>query len=182
MLKPREGGPTFPLRHRAYRGTWAIVWGALGVWTPTPLFRWRAFLARVFGAQLHATAKIYPHVRIWDPSNLEMDKYACIARGVNCYSIAPIRLGAYALVSQNAHLCTGTHDISLEEFPLRSAPIHIEENAWVAADAFIGPGVSVGAKAVVGARSVVFRSVEPMTVVVGNPAKFLKRRPGEISQ
>jgi putative colanic acid biosynthesis acetyltransferase WcaF len=59
---------------------------------------------------------------------------------------------------------------------LISAPITIEEQAWVAADAFVGMGVTIGKGAVVGARASVYADVEPYTVVGGNPAKFIKKR------
>ena len=49
-------------------------------------------------------------------------------------------------------------------------------DAMVAADVFIGPGVTIGDSAVIGARSSVFRNVEPWTVVVGNPARVIKKR------
>ena len=55
-------------------------------------------------------------------------------------------------------------------------PIVIEDRAWVAAEAFVGPGVTIGEGAVVGARGCVFKDVEPWTVVGGNPARFIKQR------
>jgi len=60
--------------------------------------------------------------------------------------------------------------------PVVTAPIMIQDHAWVAADAFIGPGVTIGEGAVVGARSSVYRNVEPWTVVGGNPARVIKKR------
>jgi putative colanic acid biosynthesis acetyltransferase WcaF len=56
------------------------------------------------------------------------------------------------------------------------APIVIAEEAWVAAEAFIGPGVTVGRAAVVAARAVAVRPVEALSVVAGNPAKPVSRR------
>ena len=56
------------------------------------------------------------------------------------------------------------------------ASIVIEDQVWIAADAFIGPGVRVAEGAVVGARSSVFKDVESWTVVGGNPARFIKKR------
>lgn len=60
--------------------------------------------------------------------------------------------------------------------PLTTAPITIAQGAWVAADVFIGPGVTVGDGAVVGARSSVFKNVAPWTVVAGNPVRVIKQR------
>jgi putative colanic acid biosynthesis acetyltransferase WcaF len=90
--------------------------------------------------------------------------------------MAAIRLGPYALVSQRAHLCAGTHDIDDAHFQLRTAPITIEANAWVAAEAFVGPGVTMHQGAVLGARGVLFKDLPENAVAVGNPAKVVRLR------
>lgn len=110
------------------------------------------------------------------PWNLEMDEYACLAPQVDCYNAAKIIIGAHTTISQKAYLCAATHDIYKSHYPLITSPIIINDQAWVAADAFIGPGVTIGEGAVVGARASVFKDVEPWTVVGGNPAKFIKKR------
>ena len=56
-----------------------------------------------------------------------------------------------------------------------SSPIVIEDRAWIGFDAVILKGVRVGEGAVVGARAVVTKDVEPYTIVAGNPARFVKR-------
>ncbi|MEQ1902195.1 MAG: putative colanic acid biosynthesis acetyltransferase [Devosia sp.] len=173
---PMRGGPSFSFRHRAQRAVWSLVWVALGRWTPTPLHGWRRMLLRVFGARLAATAKVYPGVDIWLPANLEMAEYATLGRGVVCYAMARISLGPYALVSQRASLCAGTHDVDDPSFQLIVKPISIGERAWVAAEAFVGPGVTLGEGAVLGARAVTFRDLEPWTIYAGNPAKPIRRR------
>lgn len=173
---PREGGASFSLRHRLLRLTWGVVWGLLGSWTPVPLHAWRRMLLRLFGARLHPTSKVYPRVQVWYPPNLEMDAYACMGQGVICYSMAPVKLDAYALVSQRAHLCAGTHDVDDPDFQLVAKPIHLKANAWVAAEAFVGPGVDVGEGAVLGARAVAFKDLEPWTIYVGSPAKAVRKR------
>jgi putative colanic acid biosynthesis acetyltransferase WcaF len=87
-----------------------------------------------------------------------------------------ITLGPYALISQGAHLCAGTHDIDDPNFQLKTKPISVGAEAWIAADAFVGPGVNVGARAVLGARAVTFRNLLPNSVYAGNPAKLIRSR------
>ena len=93
-----------------------------------------------------------------------------------CYSVDRITIGAQVVVSQGAFLCCASHDISSPIMELIYKPIVIGPQAWVAARAFIGPGVTVGEGAVVGACSVVTKDVDHWTVVAGNPAKFIKNR------
>lgn len=176
LSNPREGGPSFSLKHRLTRLIWAVVWKGLGMWTPVPLFAWRRFLLGLFGAKIHKTAKVYPGVRVWYPANLSMAEYSCVASGVDCYCMDRMDIGPYALVSQGAYLCGGTHDIDDGHFQLITKPVLINANAWVAADAFVGPGVTVGEGAVLGARAVAFRNLEPYTVYAGNPAKPIRKR------
>lgn len=96
--------------------------------------------------------------------------------GVNCYNVAPVTLHEGAVVSQGAALFTPSHDYNDTENPLIAAPIVLERNAWVTAQAYVGMGVTVGEGAIVGARAAVFNDVEPWTIVGGNPAKFIKKR------
>jgi len=100
----------------------------------------------------------------------------CLADRVDCYCVAPIRIGAHATVSQYSYLCSASHDFEDPRMPLTTAPIVIGDQAWVCADVFVGPGLTIGPGAVVGARSSVYRDVAPWTVVGGNPARFIKKR------
>jgi len=105
-----------------------------------------------------------------------MGDHSCLSHQVDCYCVDKVYLGPRVTVSQYSFLCTASHDYTLQNMPLVIAPICIEADAWVTADVFIGPGVTVGEGAVVGARSSVFRSVKPWTVVAGNPAKEIGPR------
>jgi putative colanic acid biosynthesis acetyltransferase WcaF len=104
---------------------------------------------------------------------------SCLAAGVDCYCVDRIELGRDAVVSQRAFLCTATHDHREAGFRLMTGPVVIGENAWVAAEAYIGPGVTLGAGAVAGARAVVVQDVPPGAVVVGNPARVVAREKGK---
>lgn len=175
-VKPLEGGPSFSLKHRLERALWGIVWTILGAPSPTPLHGWRRLLLRLFGAQVAPTSKVYPSAVVWYPRNLVMRDYACIGPKVNCYCMDRITLEAYAIVSQGAYLCGGTHNVDDPSFQLDTKPIRIGSNAWIAAEAFVGPGVVVGEGSVLGARAVTTKDLDPWTIYVGNPAKPLRRR------
>jgi len=107
---------------------------------------------------------------------LIIEDEAGIADDVNLYSMATIKIGRRAVISQGAHLCAGTHDYEDPAFRLYAEPIVVEAEAWVCADAFVGPGVKVGEGAVVGARSVALKDVPEWMVCVGNPCKPVKKR------
>lgn len=149
-----------------------------------PLFRfsprqfrvWRRFLLRVFGARIGCQAHIDPSVVIAIPWNLEVGNWSAIGQGAVIYSLGKIRIGEAATISQFAHLCAGTHDYRDPALPLIKPPIVIGDKAWVCADAFIGPNVTVGEGAIAAACSVVIKDVAPWTIVGGNPARFIKER------
>lgn len=105
-----------------------------------------------------------------------MDEHSCLANGVDCYDVAAIHVGAGATVSQGAFLCSASHDYNSKAFELLARPIHIGAQAWLAAQVFVGPGVSVGEGAVALARAVVVKDVPPWAVVAGNPAIIVKER------
>jgi putative colanic acid biosynthesis acetyltransferase WcaF len=174
---PLTGGPSWSLRHRLIRAAWTVTWRLLASWTPAPLHRWRVWLLNAFGADVHRNAHVYGSARVWYPPNLTMAAHSCLGPRVNCYSMAEIRLEEFAVVSQGSHLCAGDHDIEDPDFQLLVKPIMLEAHAWIAAEAFVGPGVTVGESAVVGARSVVLKDVEPRGVYAGNPARLLRHRP-----
>jgi putative colanic acid biosynthesis acetyltransferase WcaF len=158
---------------------WRTVW--LVAYRPSPkIFHgWRRFLLRLFGAKIANDAYPHPSVKIWAPWNLEMGPLSCLGPDVDCYCVDRVVIGARATVSQYSFLCTASHDYHDPLMSLVTAPIVIGERAWVAADVFIGPGVTIGAGAVVGARSSVYRNVETQTVVVGNPARILRTYTGQ---
>jgi putative colanic acid biosynthesis acetyltransferase WcaF len=176
VCKTREGGASFSVRHRLERLIWSAAWTLLASWTPVPMHGWRRLLARAFGAKVAGTAKIYPDAKIWYPRNLSLAEYSCLGPGVDCYCMDSVSLGCYALVSQGATLCGGTHDIDQEDFQLKVAPIVIADHAWIAARAFVGPGVTVNEGAVLGACGVSFHDLEAWTVFAGNPAKKIRMR------
>ncbi len=164
------------LINRVGRMLWSLVWLLLFRPSPRLCFAWRRLLLRAFGASLGQGIHIYPSCRIWAPWNLHMGDHSCLADHVICYNVAPIVIGNHCVVSQYSHLCTASHDHEHPHLPLITRGVVLEDQSWVCTDVYIGPGVTVGCGAVVGARSSVYRAVTPWVVVVGNPARFAKER------
>ena len=143
--------------------------------SPRPFWAWRCFLLRAFGAKVGRNVHVFPSARITIPWNLHLNDQCAIGDDAILYALGPITIGARATVSQGAHLCAGTHDIRDPARPLLKLPIEIGSDAWVCADAFVGPGVTVGEHAIVGARAVAMKDVPAHAIVVGNPARQTKR-------
>lgn len=174
FVKPGEA--TFGLKHRVFRLLWSVTWTVACSWTPPFLRKWRIAVLRCFGADVDWNAMVYSSVSIWYPPNLSMARLSTLGPKVNCYCMDKIHIGESAIVSQAAFLCGGTHDVDDEGFPLVIGPIHIGPRAWVASEAFVAPGVTLAEGAVLGARSVAAKDLEPYGIYVGNPAQYVRQR------
>ncbi|MEP7221304.1 MAG: putative colanic acid biosynthesis acetyltransferase [Novosphingobium sp.] len=174
--RPLEGGPSFSLGNRALRAVWIMAWLVLARFTPPPLHGWRRLVLRWFGASVGRGARVHGSAVIWLPGNLDLGENALIGPGARIYNQGRITIGAWTVISQRAHLCASTHDISDPHFQLVCKPIEIGAGCWVAAEAFVGPGVQMADGAVLSARGALFSDAEAGGVYAGNPATFLKAR------
>lgn len=101
----------------------------------------------------------------------------------NCtlLDVAPITIGNHVLLAPNVQIYAATHpleaDLRLQDLEL-GQPITIEDNVWIGGGSIICPGVTIGAHTVVGAGSVVTKSLPDRVVAVGNPARVLRPIPG----
>ncbi len=171
----RERWPYSPvtyLRRAVWRLVWFTVW-RLAHWR---LIGVRSVILRVFGARVGRGTALRASTWIEMPWQLALGDRCLLGEDVKIYNLGEISIGDDTVVSQGAHLCAGTHDYTDPAFPLRRGTIRVGKHAWIAADAFVGPNIEVGDGAVVGARAVVTRNVEPWTVVAGNPARPIKDR------
>jgi len=165
------------LRNKIGRVMWAVVYHLLfRPFRPACFRRWRNLLLRLFGARIGKHSTVHATAVVWAPWNLEMGDFTAVAPGANLYNVARITLGTKTLISQEAFLCTASHDVSAPGMDLITRPITVHDDAWVTARALVCPGVKIGNGAVIAAGAVVTRDVEPWTVVGGNPARFIKRR------
>lgn len=158
-----------------------ILWGLatpLFRLSPRPLWGWRRFLLRIFGAKVGQDVHVYPTARITIPWNLTLGDGCAVGDRAILYALGPITIGTRTTVSQYAHLCAGSHDWRSPKMPLTKPPITIGSDAWICADAFIGPGITISDGAIIGARAVITRNISPQDIVAGNPARKIATRKG----
>ncbi len=139
-------------------------------------YGWRRWWLQRFGAAVHGTARIRRTVRIECPWNLTIGEDSSVGDRAQLYCLGPVTIGAHTTISQGSHLCAGTHDHTASSMTLLRRPIVIGSDCWIAAEAFVGPGVSVGDGAILGARAVAFKDLAPWTIHRGNPAQFVRDR------
>ena len=173
--------PAFSAGNRARRAVWNLCWLLLYRTSPRPMHRWRAFLLRLFGAQLGPDCHFYPASKVWAPWNLLCADHVAAADGVEIYNPSPMELASHVILSQGAFLCGATHDYNDPAFPLLAYRMTIDRYAWICARAMVGPGVHVGEGAVLGLGAVATRDLEAWTVYGGNPAAALRSRVPTVS-
>jgi putative colanic acid biosynthesis acetyltransferase WcaF len=167
----------WPLPILIRRALWSCILQPLVRFLPKQLSFLRIAALRMMGARVGPRCLILPGVRILMPWNLELSDHVALGEGVNVYNYAPVRIGRMTVVSQFCFICTGSHDYLSSDMRLTWAPIVIGEQCWIAAQVFLAPGVQVANGVVIGARSVVTKSIrEVWSVHAGNPCIRIKKR------
>lgn len=158
---------------------WWFVHATFFTCSPQFAYGFRRWLLRCFGARVGSGVIIRPTVTVTYPWKVSLGDNAWIGDDVVLYSLGEIEIGANAVVSQRSYLCASDHEYTEPDFPIRAFKITVGEQAWIAADVFIAPGVTIGAGSVIGARSSVFKDMPPGMVCFGYPAKPVKPRKKE---
>lgn len=172
----QTGGPSFSLANRLLRAVWNTCWLLLARWTPPFFHPWRALLLRAFGATLGSNCRVHASAKIWLPANLALGDNVLIGQGAVIYNQGFIAIGSDCVISQRSHICASTHDVDDPHFQLVLRPIAIGARCWVAAEAFVGPGVTMADGSVVAARGALFEDTVLWTIYRGNPAMPLRLR------
>jgi putative colanic acid biosynthesis acetyltransferase WcaF len=155
---------------------WWFVQATLFRLSPRFLYGWRRFLLRLFGAQIGKRVLVRPTAQITFPWRVKIGAFSWIGDDVCLYSLGEISIGMNTVISQKSYLCAASHKYDKNNFPIYTDPIVVGDGCWLATDVFVGPGVTIGNEAVVGARSSVFKDLEGKKVFYGTPAKFIKER------
>jgi len=164
-------------REKVGRALWMLVRGSLFRYSWHNWYGWRRWLLRLFGAKLGEHTMTRPTTLVEIPWLLTIGDYSSLGDGTIIYNLGPVTIGRRVTISQYAHLCAGSHDFSRWSMTLLRPPITVGDDAWVAAEAFVAPGVNIGAGAILGARACAYRDLKPWTIYAGHPAQALRPRP-----
>ena len=146
--------------------------------------RRRDFL-RTFVAKLDEGAMINSPFYMEFANHLEMGVNSFINYDCIMLNNAMVKLGDNVLVGPKVSFYTAMHPIDAkqrEQWLVYAKPITVEDNVWIGGSATILGGVTIGKNAIVGAGAVVTKDVEPNTIVVGNPARVLRKITAEDSK
>ncbi len=152
-----------------------LAWGTFGraFWALLPGLR--PSVLRMFGGTVGRNCKLARSVSIAIPWNVRMGDGVEVGQHVILYSLGVITIGDGVVIDDFAHLCAGTHDMTDSRFPLLTPPITIGPSSFIGIDAYVGPGVTLGANCKVWPRSSVHSSVGDGVELRGNPARPVAR-------
>ena len=168
--------PPYQGRGPAVRLLWYVVSALLFETSLLPCGKIKPFLLRLFGAKLGDDVVVKPGVKIKFPWRLSTGDHVWLGEKVWIDNLADVHLGSHVCLSQQAYLCTGSHDHRSRGFELVTRPITVGDGVWIAARAILLPGCNVGANSLVGAGSVASGDIPPGVLVAGNPATVLRPR------
>lgn len=160
----------------AKEALWGLVSLLLFRLCPIRLSRLKCCVLRAFGARVGVGVVIKPEVRITFPWKLEIGDHVWLGEECWLLNLERIVIGSNVCISQRAFLCTGSHNYKLPSFDLIVKPIVVADGAWIGASSWIGPGVTVGANAVLTACSVATKNLEPDGIYSGNQAMWIRQR------
>jgi putative colanic acid biosynthesis acetyltransferase WcaF len=155
---------------------WLLVTNALQISSGL-----RVWTLRRFGARIGAGVIFRPRTRVRFPWKLAIGDHSWIGEGVWIHNQDNVTIGHDVVVSQETMITTGSH-AHRRDMALVTAPVVIEDGAWVTSRCMVLGGVTVGRSALVAPMSVVSGDVEPGMIVQGNPAVVVGVRFGSESQ
>jgi acetyltransferase-like isoleucine patch superfamily enzyme len=140
------------------------------------------------GVTINSSNRGY-HLNLHSPVKLYADRPGATIRigtgsrihGTCIHAYQSITIGQRCLIAANCQIIDGSgHDLSFDDVTQRifttgdSSPIVIQDNVWIGANSLILPGVTIGQGSVIGAGSVVTKTIPSMVIAAGNPAKVIR--------
>jgi putative colanic acid biosynthesis acetyltransferase WcaF len=175
LTRTHDGGYA-PGRSFLVRALWLIVEAAVLLNPMMTSYALKRGVLRAFGASIGYGVIIKPGVHVKYPWRLWVGDHSWIGERAWIDNMEDVRIGAHAVVSQGAYLCTGNHDWSDAAMPLAPQPLSIEEGVWVGAMACVAPGVTIRRHSVLVLGAVALTDTEEAGIYAGNPARLTKER------
>lgn len=173
LVSNRTGSRAPRVRARAHDAYVVAVNGLLRV----PVHRFREWAFRnVARNALGSAATVERAIRLTTKGGVTVGARAIVNRDVTLDGRGTLRIGADVNISPEVMILTADHDPQSPTFAYRVHPTVIGDRAWIASRAVVLPGTAVGEGAIVAAGAVVHGSVEPWTIVAGNPARMIGQR------
>lgn len=169
-------------RNRAWQLAWMITSSLIFTrwWCPADARTW---ILQRFGATIGSGALVRHGVRIHWPWKLRVGDNTWIGEGVWILNLEPVTIGSNVCISQEALLCTGSHDRRSPTFEFDNAPIEICDGVWVGVRATVLRGVRIAERTVVGAGSLITSDVPADSLVLASRASITKQvRKGKIRE
>ncbi|HTE25954.1 WcaF family extracellular polysaccharide biosynthesis acetyltransferase [Flavitalea sp.] len=155
---------------------WWIVQDTIFRLSPQVLFKWRAFLLRLFGAQIGKNVNIRPSVKVTYPWKLTVGDNTWIGDDCVLYNLGQITIGNHVALAHKVYVNTGGHEYHKSTFDIFQKPVVIEDQCWITNDVYIAPGVTIGKGSIIAARSSVLKDMPEGKICAGTPAKPIKDR------
>ena len=135
----------------------------------------RELFSKLTESKIDETFGLFPPFYTDCGKNIKIGKNVFINACCRFQDQGGIEIGDGALIGHNTTIATLNHDFNpVKRQNLNPSPVKIGRNVWIGSDCTILPGVEIGDGAIIGAGSVVTKSIPANTIAVGNPAKVIK--------
>ena len=134
---------------------------------------WRSLQKEIFKGKLGDGSRVMSPLTAVRPHMVSIGRNVIVMNGCLMMSAGGITIEDDVQIAANVQLISNNHD-PYERNVITCRPVRICKGAWIGAGSTILPGVTVGKHAIVGAASVVTKSIPDYAVAVGNPAKVIK--------
>ncbi len=158
------------------RACWFVLNGLFIKASLIPIYSFKVFLLRSFGATMGIGIIIKPGVIIKYPWLLEIGDHCWIGEGVWIDNLAKVSLGKHVCLSQGAMILCGNHDFRKQHFDLSVAPVTLEDGVWIGAKAVVCPGITCYSHAVLAVGGVAVKNLEAYSIYQGNPCVRIRGR------
>lgn len=136
----------------------------------------RELFSKLTESEIDETFGLFPPFYTDCGKNIKIGKNVFINACCRFQDQGGIEIGDGSLIGHNTTIATLNHDFNpLKRQNLTPSPVKIGKNVWIGSDCTILPGVEIGDGAIIGAGSVVTKSIPANTIAVGNPARVIKK-------